>query len=200
MPIKRLSQSGLLTFAKHSNMLAGNAPLSLGAFDLLETTTLTTSASSVTFSGLGTYSDYKHLQIRGVLRTDYAGSSDVLYAYVNGDTGNNYSRHQLVGRGSQGDVISGASINQQYFGRPPIKGAGGVANGYTPLIFDLLDFSNTSKNSTVRILSGDPTNSETMELHSGLWLNTNAVTSLTFKGAFGTSLVSGVRLSLYGVK
>jgi hypothetical protein len=43
------------------------------AFDLLETTTLTTSASSVTFSGLGAYSDYKHLQIldRGYLYHSY---------------------------------------------------------------------------------------------------------------------------------
>ena len=203
MAVVKLSTAGLTNYAQYSSMLAGNAPFNPippSAYDLLETTTLTSSASSVTFSGLVAYSDYAHLQVRAVLRSNYAGSSDVLHAYVNGDTGNNYARHNLTGRGSQGDVISGSSTSQQYFGRPSIKGAGGVANSYMPLIFDLLDFSNTSKNSTARMIAGDAENSETVEMHSGLWLNTDAITSLTMTGAFGTALVTGSRLSIYGIK
>ena len=68
MGVVKLSTAGIRNYSKTSDFLSGNAPLSLGSFDLLETTTLSTSASSVTFSGLGAYSDYKHLQIRSVAR------------------------------------------------------------------------------------------------------------------------------------
>ena len=52
-----------------------------GAYDLLETTTLTSSASSVTFSGLGSYTDYKHLQIRMVI--DSISDISVLFITLN---------------------------------------------------------------------------------------------------------------------
>lgn len=171
-----------------------------GAFDLLETTVLSSTTAEVTFTGLGAYSGYKHLQLRTTFRRDafgYVGAH--LYLRLNSDSGNNYSRHQL--KGLEGVVYSAAQTSTSVAGY--IEGPANqvAANAFGGAIIDILDFSNTSKNKTVRIFSGvagSTSDTSVINLSSGLWLNTNAITSITL-GA-GTGSVSGSRFSLYGVK
>mgnify|MGYP003645637262 FL=1 len=54
------------------------------AYELLETTTLNSGASSITFSGLSAYSDFKHLQIRGTQRLTGPSTLWSGYAILNG--------------------------------------------------------------------------------------------------------------------
>jgi hypothetical protein len=69
-------------------------------------------------------------------------------------------------------------------------------------IFDLLDYGNVSKNKTVRILTGIDTNGGGyMNLSSGLWRNTSAVSSITIAPFnTGTTLATNASFALYGVK
>ena len=170
-----------------------------GAFDLLETTTLASSASSVTFSGLDAYSDYKHLQIRAVVRSSRVDTNSFIRARVNGDSGSNYAEHLLRGNGSVVSSDAGTSQTSIPFGYTPA--ASETSGIFTPLVIDLLDFNNTSKNSTFRTLTGYPSSTlNAIELRSGLWINTNAVTSIQLYDAFSQNFIAGSRFSLYGVK
>lgn len=198
MPIKRLSQTSLVSFQKHSNMLAGNPAFNPNSFDLLQTTLISTNTASVTFSNLGNYSDYKHLQIRGTGRTD---DGSVLYVRMNGDTSTVYSYHGLQGNGTSvsSSATSSANIMIALF---PLANAGNTTNIFSGFVIDILDFSNTNKNTTMRSFGGNSQAAgfnTALALRSGLWNNTAAVTSLTFTNS-GGNFVSGTRLSLYGVK
>jgi hypothetical protein len=168
-----------------------------GAFDLLETTTLTSSASSVTFTGLGAYSDYKHLQIRMIARNGTSTSSPNIT--LNGDTGANYARHNIFGSGGSVTSTSAtSSSNMDLVAFASNSNSG--ANEFGAGIIDILDFSSTAKNTTIRGLGGreQGDTSDFIALVSGAYFNTDAITSLSMNSP-GT-FTAGTRMSLYGVK
>jgi hypothetical protein len=175
-----------------------------GAFDLLETTTLSTSAASVTFSGLGAYSDYKHLQMRIVARSTYNGTQRPMDIYFNSDsTGTNYSSHFLDTY--QGSVNSTARTSYSTIVETVAFPASSAASGaFGAAVIDILDFSSTSKNTTTRSLNGYQGGSTTgagIAFSSGLWRSTAAVTSITMRGYQAqTGFAAGSRFSLIGVK
>jgi hypothetical protein len=161
------------------------------AYELIETVVMPSNASSVTISSIP--STYKHLQVRTMAWN--ASSNGLMRMWMNGDTGTNYSAHRLQGNGS--------SVNaQDYLGNPftYVGYYGGSTQAVaTPSIIDILDYTNTSKNKTVRALSGIY-NSNEVALFSGLWVNTSAITSLTFKDNANYQFNAGSRFSLYGIK
>ena len=199
MGVVKLSTAGILDYSKTSNFLSGNAPLSLGAFDLLETTTLSTSASSVTFSGLGAYSDYKHLQIRMVVRSTNSSSYGAIAVRFNGDSGNSYSRHNLYGTGSS--ISSSANTSVDRIISFAIASDNDTSGKFDALVGDIYDFSSSSKNSTVRAAhQGTQTATETVRLVSGAWYNTSAITSINILENSANNFVAGTRVSLIGIK
>lgn len=167
------------------------------AFELISTQLVTSPVSSITFSSIP--ATYKHLQIRATMRTDRSGSEDdLLTVRLNGDTGSNYASHLLYGTGSS--VASTASTTQTYWRSLYTTGAGATANSFAAMSMDLLDYASTSKNTTMRALNGSHSYNN-IALASGLWMNTAAVTSVTFNMAItATNFVSGCRFSLYGVR
>ena len=199
MGVVKLSTAGILDYSKTSNFLSGNAPVSFGAFDLLETTTLTSSASSVTFSGLGAYSDYKHLQIRAAVRSNRSsGVYDLASLRLNSDSGTNYIWHTLEGNGSSvSSYTYGTSSGIQLGAMPEATDDAGAFGSF---VLDILDFANTSKNTTTRNLTGWISGTyPQIRLSSGLWMNTNAVTSVQINSDAG-NFITGSRFSLIGVK
>jgi hypothetical protein len=162
-----------------------------GAFDLLESTTLTSSASSVTFSGLDTLAaGYKHLQVRAVLKP---GGNAYFRIRFNNDTANNFTFHYLSGDGGamesgwEGTTRSYIDIDQT------------STTNFTPAVIDILDFASTNKNTTTRSLSGGLTTSASkIRLSSGVYLSTNAVTEINLLST--NAAQAGSRFSLYGVK
>jgi hypothetical protein len=67
---------------------------------------------------------------------------------------------------------------------------------------DILDYANTNKYKTVRTLSGYDLNNATygaLRSYSGLWMNTNAITSIKFY-ADGVNLAQYSQFALYGIK
>lgn len=200
MPNKSLSRSSLLSFQKYSSLLVGNEayiPFT-AADDILEEIVLTSNSSVVTFTGLGSYTDYKHLQIRMVARTDRSdGVVDSFTVELNNDTGSNYTTHLLEANGS--GIVSQASTGQSATFAGIVTGNTAPANSYGPAIIDILDFSNTSKNTTIRCLSGSPDASSRIEFHSGLWIDTSAVTEIDLIPG-RPNFLSGSRFSLIGVR
>lgn len=175
-----------------------------GSFDLLETQVLGTAAASVTFSSLSTYSNYKHFQIRATARTNRSGAdSDPIYLRFNSDSGSNYTRHGLGGYnfGGSSAVYSNAGTSQtSLFLAEAMPVASSTTNAFGAFVTDILDPFDTNKNKTVRTLNGMNAAWSSIELRSGAWLSTSAVSSILIAPLVGTQLIAGSRFSLYGIK
>jgi hypothetical protein len=163
-----------------------------GAYDSLATVTVGTAVSTVTFAGIP--NTYKHLQLRYITRNDTAAYYVILR--FNGDSGNNYANHQLSTDGATVSSGGTATTPQIYLPRnattSQIFGAG---------VVDILDYANTSKNKTVRGLGGYDANTvaAALDFHSGLWMNTSAVNTITLS-AFAGNYAQYSQFSLYGVR
>lgn len=169
-------------------------------FDLLETTILGSTTTSVTFSSLDSYTDYKDLQLRISARFNDTGNVIDTYLRFNSDTGSNYAFHYLQGFGGS---VSSSGSSSQTSTRGGDAAGNAVSNAFGSEIIDILDFSNPSKYTTVRSFGGAiGSDSGRTKITSGLWMNTNPVTSITYsqynKGT--PTMEIGSRISLYGIK
>ena len=165
------------------------------AYDLLETTVLTSSASSITFSGLDAYTDYKHLQVRAVARNSNGNYNSEMNVQFNGVSGTSYAYHYVYGSSASG--VSSTDGMEDIW----VTGNSYAPNRYGGIVMDILDFASTNKNTTVRSLSGFGGFNSQIRFTGGLFVNTSAITSITFDSYVPTQdLHSGTRISLYGVK
>ena len=174
------------------------ALLSVGDFESIATTTLSTAASSVTFSSIP--STYKHLQIRCTIQEDAAGSAfDNLIARFNGDSASNYSRHQLVGDGDAASAFGLASRTFAVCGFGVRNAVG--ASVFSPNIIDILDYASTNKNKTVRALATTDWNGGgSVGLLSAGWFSTSAITSIVLSLDSSLNFTQYSSFALYGIK
>lgn len=168
------------------------------SFESIATTTLTTSTASITFSSIP--STFTHLHIRSIQRaTAGAGNyGDESALTFNADTGNNYARHNLYGDGASagaGGTGTNAQISLAVCPRTSV-----LANSFGVGVIDILDYRNTNKYKTVRSLTGwDANGSGVIIFESGVWMNTNAITSITLT-AYNTAFAQYSSFALYGIK
>lgn len=169
-----------------------------GDFESIETITLANSTTaSVTFSNL---SGYQHLQVRIVARNTRSASanSSTMRMRFNSDTGSNYFYHRLRGDGSATLADAGTSASDLWFF--DYASNNNTANIFSAAVVDILDYSNSSKNTTIRTLTGGDFNgSGDVAIRSGGWNNTAAVTSIEFRDP-SYNFVSGSTFALYGIK
>lgn len=149
-------------------------------------------AANVEFTSIpGTYT---HLQIRGIGKS--TSSPTDLDIQFNSDTGSNYRAHRLYGDGSS--VVADVSTQTTRLDR-----AGFLAGGtsvFAANIIDILDYTNTNKYTTVRSLYGYDNNGSGYQFFSsGLWMNTNAITSIKLYPDAG-NFVQYTTFALYGIK
>lgn len=167
-------------------------------YDSIATTTVGGGgAASITFSSIP--ATYRHLQVRCLMRS--AGASANLTMQINGDTTNNYTYHVLYGDGSTVTAAgAGTGLPYNFTGYMPVSSS--TASAFGTAVTDILDYANTSKYKTTRSLTGaDMNGSGLVELASGLWLSTSAVTSLVFKVSDGASnFAQYSSFALYGIK
>jgi hypothetical protein len=71
----------------------------------------------------------------------------------------------------------------------------------TAIVADIFDYTNTSKYTTMRTLAGCDTNGNgEMGFKSGLWMNTNAVTTITIVNNDSSNFSQYSSFALYGIK
>ena len=171
--------------------LAAPGDVDPGAMIPIATTLLATTASTITFSNITR--EYEHLQIR-LLGVSGATYSEIAF---NSDFGANYSWHQLTTDGTSITVGGGASANQIYAAQ---LGASTSVPSIT--IIDILDYANTAKNKTVKVLNAlDANGSGFIYFRSGAWMNTNAISTIRLQAQAGTgTFASGTQAALYGIK
>lgn len=170
---------------------------SQAAFELIATTAGTGSSGNITFSSIpGTY---KHLQLRWTAKNT-ANNSPTVKLRFNSDTGSNYARHVLRGEGSGSPLVYQASSQTAidlFYATSYNVGTSVYATG----VLDILDYAQTTKNKTVRTFFGvnDASTGTYVNIGSGLWNSTAAVTSLSFNAEMD-SFTTASRFSLYGIR
>jgi hypothetical protein len=186
--VNAANSAGTSAYSAASNSVTPATPSS---FDSIASSTLATAASSVTFSSIA--GTYKSLQLR-ILAAGSSGGTPGINWRFNGDTGANYSYHLLRGDGTTADAIGGASNNEGLG-----SNAGPGSSIFGAMIMDIHDYASTTKNKTVRIFGGEDENGVGLiRLNSSVWLNTNAITSITIKTSSGT-FTAGSTFALYGI-
>lgn len=168
------------------------------SYESIQTVTVG-SGGQATISFTTIPSTYKHLQLRGIALSSLAGA--VVYANYNSDTGANYARHRLVGAGGNPPNAFGASGQTTFSIFGDLTGTAATPSA-AGVVMDVLDYTNTNKLTTTRILCGaDRNGSGEVELISSLWNNTAAVTriDLTIGGSV-SSFAQHTQFALYGIK
>jgi len=151
----------------------------------LATTTLSSSAASVTFGSIsGSYRDLAVAISGSITNYDY-----ILLRY-NSDTGSNYPYVDFIGDGS-GTYSNSATLTGARVGRMSTT-AGVISN----LVAQIMDYSATDKHKTT-LARGSSPDEMTIGVASR-WANTSAITSVTALTLSGESFESGTTLSLYG--
>jgi hypothetical protein len=168
-----------------------------GDFESIATFVAAGGETTINFTSIP--STYKHLQIRAIARTTKAGTSyETEYMRINADSGSNYAFHRLYGNGST--VSVGSSSSTSLIACYEIPQAGTTASSFGATIIDIHDYASTTKNKTVRAFFGyDVNGAGIVNLGSGLWMNTAAITSLQMNAA-GDAMTAGTTFSLYGIK
>ena len=154
-------------------------------------------ASSVTFSSIP--ATYTHLQIRIIAKTDRALNRDAVLVTFNSDTTSAYTRHGFYGDGS-GVYAEGTSSYTTSMIAYRASGNSSATNIFGAINLDILDYANTNKAKTVRLLYGyDLNGSGEVGLRSNLWTNTSAITSIVIT-ADSSTFAQYSSFALYGVK
>jgi hypothetical protein len=173
-----------------------------GAYDSLATITVPSGGlASIEFAGIP--NTYKHLQIRWIGRITATTADENLQIRVGAesiDTGSNYSQHILYGNGSS--AVAGGSANQTGANIGRLTGANSTANAFGAGVIDILDYANTSKNKTIRAISGNDQNGSGLIWYaSGAYYNTAAITTIQFNQLYGSGVFAqNSQFALYGVK
>ena len=168
------------------------------SYESIATTTVGAGgASSVTFSSIP--STYKHLQIRMIARAGGATAADTdIKMQFNSDTAANYSQHYLYGSGTA--AAASGSANTAYAQGGDVVLGGIAANIFSAGIIDILDYADTNKYKTSRVLTGfDANGSGYVWFESGNWRSTSAISSIVLT-PFSSTFSQYSSFALYGVK
>lgn len=167
------------------------------SFESIATTTVGAGgAADVTFSSIP--SGYTHLQVRMIVRTNEANTNQNFKLQMNSDTGNNYSYHRIYGSGTS--AAADAASSNGYILLDRTAGNNATSSIFGTAVLDILDYANTNKYKTTRLLGGvDLNGSGYIMFSSGLWQSTSAITSLKIYPSTG-SWVQYSHFALYGIK
>ena len=167
------------------------------SYDSIATVTVGSGgSSSISFTSIP--STYQHLQVRvhGMFTAiNVAISFRVGTGGTPDTTTSNYFYHRLTGDGATASAGAGADIPQS---------AWVIGNNNTayPEVFvaDILDYKDTNKYKTIRMLSGVDSNGVgEVDLTSGLWKNTGAIDVIQMVPNTG-NFAQHASFALYGIK
>ena len=206
-----LTSGTAYTFAVKATNSAGDSPYSAASnsvtpatpssYESIASVTGTGSSGTITFSSIpGTY---QHLQIRLLMRrsTSATGSTSTRLRINSDSTAANYYSHYMIGNGStvSAGALDGTTLSGNLYTTDVVNNS--VASGIMSVgIIDIHDYASTTKNKTVRIFSGNDRNgSGVVELISGLYSSTSAITEISISTQANSFTTDSV-FALYGIK
>ena len=154
--------------------------------------------TTATFSSIP--QTYTHLQIRAIGRTTAGGSAgdNTLISFNSDTTAANYTWHNILGDGATASAQ--AYTAARVIANAAFTSSTSLANTFGVFVCDILDYTNASKNKTVRSLNGaDQNGSGRSMLNSLVWLSSSAITQIDLT-AGGGNFVQYTQFALYGLK
>jgi hypothetical protein len=179
-------------------LLDAGVPASTNSYESIATLNGTGSSGQINFTSIP--STYKHLQLRISALPTVADQMACRVGNGSIDTGSNYARHSLNGNGATAAANGTASFT--YFNVYGWRVSGSTTNPIVAVV-DFFDYANTSKNKTMRMISGmDNNGSGEVALNSGLWMNsTNAINQIRIYAEDGlANWTTSSTFALYGIK
>jgi hypothetical protein len=169
-------------------------------FTLISSTTLSTTAASITFSAIpATYTD---LVIIASARTNRAATQDIWKIIVNADTTANYSRTALrgLGSGNSGNAVSDrlSSSSNLYFGG--LDAANNTANTFGATELYIPNYPTTA----IKTIGAHTAYEENgtyaeMEAVAIRYAGTPAITSIALSSFYSASFIAASSFYLYGI-
>lgn len=180
----------------------------LSDMDLIQTTTVTTSTPSVTFSNLNSVaSQYRHLRLVVLARAMTNSSGQSLTLEFNDSSAADYNAHSFYAFASTNVVANTWIYANTTSANAFIGGAEGQTaypNIWQPNIYEFPNFSATDKTKFALSLNGASitnslsTGAGSVAWNNVMWNQTSAITSI--KLSLVSNFSSGTRFSLYGLK
>lgn len=154
-------------------------------YSLINSTTLGSAQSSVTFSSIpSTFTDLVLVAV-----TQIGSSGDYLGVQFNSDTGSNYSRTRLSGNGTTASSERDTSqVRFNFYAQP--------TSNFATNILNIMDYSNTTTFKTVLCRTDQA--SLSVNAYAGLYRSTSAITSINLIGPGNFSI--GSTFKLYGIE
>jgi len=159
-----------------------------GAYEHIESVDLVADGV-VTFSSIP--ATYKHLQLRVVARSS-SSTHQPFQLRMNGVTTNAYSFHNF-GRSLTATVTGSSSLSSAINLGAQLLPEDDTDTGNAGIIVNIMDYTNTSKNTTVSSYGGTI---GPRYIASGMFINTSLVNSISIS----SSMLIYSHLSLYGIK
>lgn len=170
-----------------------------GTYDSIATVYGTGSSGTVSFTSIPT--TYKHLQIRGIARTDLAGSFPALSVRLSGNNGSSsYGYQRLYGTGGASALAdaSGAGTDAYMLTVSADALASSIYGGF---VLDIVDYKDTNKNREMKSLSGANGNgSGNAMVVAGTCYSNDAVTSISIIAGAGQNIKTFSQFALYGIQ
>jgi hypothetical protein len=190
---------GIMASANQSQYISTNS------YESISTTTLGSATSTITFSSIP--STYKHLQLRHIARNTNSSTNGNMFIQLNGDTGSNYAWHRFEGYGT-GISAGGTGSATAFAVGGLMTGGNSIASSFGVGVLDIIDYSNTNKNKTMRTLTGydnngngSPGNDQGyINFNSSVWMSTSAVNTITITINGGGNFAQYSQFALYGIK
>jgi hypothetical protein len=189
--------SSFTNLVKYNDFLAGNPAFSPGSYESIATVTASGGETSLSLTSIS--GTYVSLQMRYIGMDNSGGTSaGALKIRFNSDSGTNYTEHRITGSGS---AASASGVT----GRNECRMDYGVTQSGSTSIFavgimDLNNYASTTQYKTMRGFGGqDKNGTGFVNLASGLWLNTAAITSITVLPE-SSAFAAGSTFALYGIK
>ena len=163
---------------------------------LLQRTTLTVDAATVTLSSIPT-TGYTDLKLVMSARTTYAGAqSDYLVVKFNGAT-TTYTGKLLIGTGTSVSSISPSGW--RWFAEVNSNGQTAKTFGNAEVYIPNYSVTGIQKSYSSDSVSESNAATTEMELFSGLWDGTAAITSIEMASGNSGNIMAGSSFSLYGI-
>jgi hypothetical protein len=171
-----------------------------GAYEPISVVTVPAGGlSSISFGSIP--QNYSHLQIRAIAKTTFTTyANNGINVYFNNDTTSAKYTHQLYGAGSGSAAVQSIA---NYMNISYIPGnQSGTTNMFGSVICDILDYSSTTKNKTLRAISGWDNNGSSgiITLNSAFNNSTTAISSIQLGPDSGADFMQYSQFALYGIK
>jgi len=195
--------SSFTNLKKYDSFLAGNtaAPPFDSEFESIATVSVGSGGSStITFSSIP--STFTHLQLRYIARSAQVGNTSSLILRFNSDTGSNYwAYHEIFADGSTVNAYNDSTATLTQIDQIPA--ANKTASVFGAGVIDLLEYTSTSKQKTIRFLDGwDANGSGSVVFGSSLYKPSTiaAISTITITDAYAQNFAQYSHFALYGIK